>query len=277
MASYQATVLSFSPYIYWRFSETSGASCADSSANGFTGTANGTFTRNVSTGHAGLGVGITLGGAATDYVAVNSAGALNNLGDVTYMCWVNPTTLPARSVLVAKGNADAANGGYEMYLDAAGHVAIAICEIAQIAISTGTVGTGAWHHVAATRVLSSQAYAFYIDGVSAGSGVGTNNAPASTAKQFTAGVADTIASKVWPLNGSIDEVAAFGTALSSANIAAIYAARDVATDGTGKQSSPGQIMSAIVQARNEERKAARGEPRFPSRHPEGYQRRKGRP
>ena len=70
-------IRSLSPALYARFSETSGATCGDSSGNGLTGTADGTYTRNVAGGTSGDDDPAIHLGATGSYVTFGQPAAID--------------------------------------------------------------------------------------------------------------------------------------------------------------------------------------------------------
>jgi hypothetical protein len=258
MATYAQTVLADNPVLYLRFSETSGAVCADSSTSGFTGTASGAFTRNVDTGVTGWGIGISLGGAGADHVTVPDNPALDILGAVTFEAVIKPTSLPPFSVFMSKGAQGAALAGYSFQVSSAGTLKLqnAWSGVGCAFSAAGAVVAGTEYHVAATVDGSSNGIV-YVNGVAGGTTVvGLSNG--ASGQPFTVGATSTSGAFSGGFQGLIDEVAVYNGALSAARIAAHYAARNTASGGGGTaKSSPGAVVSALAQARNIERKAER--------------------
>lgn len=222
--SYISEVLADNPVLFLRLDEPSG-NFADISPNAFVGTPHGTVTRQVATGFAGLPVGVSLGGAGTDFITVPDANALDQTGDVTFEMWVNPTSLGAASqILMQKGNSAVSAGGYSLFVNTSSQLVVNNSFTGTTyATSTGTISAGVEQHIAFTRVANQ--YVFYINGVAAGS---PSNAGAiqATTNSFFVGAGSGGGN---PYGGGVASVAVYGAGLSGARIAAHYAARNDAT------------------------------------------------
>jgi hypothetical protein len=217
VALYHEEVLADSPLLYLRFEEPSGATCANSGSLGGNATAQGTYTRNVAGGAAGLGVAITLNGATSDYVSYPHAASLSLTGDFTYECWVKSAYTAVRQCLMSKGI-----GSYSIHLETDRRLLVIASTVAVLHQASGAVpNDGNWHHVVVTRVGNT--YTVYINGVAT---TDTSSQPiAATTSDFQIGRELTSGGSQRPLVGSIDEVAVYNTALSAGRIAAHYAAR----------------------------------------------------
>jgi PKD repeat protein len=222
--SYQSEVLADSPLLYVRFEEPSGATCANDGSLGGNATAQGTYTRNVSGGAAGLGVAITLNGTTSDYVSYPDHASLDITGEVTYECWVKSSYTAVRQCLMTKGG-DSGGAGYAFHLDTNRALVVTKAGVANLWQTTaGAVpDDGNWHHVAFTR--SSNTYVVYVDGAAVSTSSAVTTVINTTSVDFNIGREVVTAGAQRPLAGSIDEVAVYGTALSAARIAAHYAAR----------------------------------------------------
>jgi hypothetical protein len=278
--SYASEVLADSPILYLRFQEAAGATCADTSPSGFSGTAHGTFTRNTATGFTGTTPGITLGGAAnTDYISVPDAAALELTGQFCYEAWVNLASISAANVVMSKGYVAVNTGGAAMYIDSSGfiHVNNAYSGNTLAQQTTGTaVTTGAWFHVVGGRGAANQCDIF-VNGARQLSATSATVLNTSAAPFVICGGSEngTITN---PLNGAVDEVAVYTSLLSPARVAAHYAARNTAGGGGAIKSPPGAVVSIMAHDRNAERKQQQGEQVPPSRHRArlDYRRKRGR-
>lgn len=225
---YATAVLADSPLLYLQLNETSGASCANSGSLAGSGTCNGTFTRNAAAAHANLGVAVTLGGTASDYISYPDNAALDITGNVTYECWIKAVSFATYMVVMSKGKGSTVNvsgdgPGYTLRVNPSRQLEALAESVALLATSTGTIPNDTnWHHVAFTR--SSNTYTFYIDGVSAGTGTSTQIIY-SNGRPFVVGGADVGTGTInFPFNGRVDEAAVYNTALSGTRISAHYAA-----------------------------------------------------
>lgn len=226
--SYSSEVLADSPIFYLRLEETSGATCANTGSIGGNATAQGTFTRNV-TSAATTGVGITLAGATTSYISYPDDTSLDLTGDFTYECWIKVSSYAADQTLISKNFQSTGVGGYCLRILATTRIMRVIKSgVAVLADATTAIpNDSGWHHVAVTR--SGNTYTFYIDGASAGTGtasttINATNQVLSVGMERLPGFGD-----FNPLDGSIDEVAVYGTALSGARIATHYSVGSTST------------------------------------------------
>jgi hypothetical protein len=286
--SYRSVVLALNPSLYLRCNEPSGSSLADLSANNFTGTLNGVFTRNVPSATAALGVGFSLGGNAssTDYGQVPNQAALQNTGNFTYLCWLKyANLLPQSQVIMSAGQESGVAAGYEMYINAIGLLFVdAANVVALFRSSLAAPNDSVWHFIALTRVGNT--YTFYLDGGTLAGGTQAVSGTVSTAIQATSrpfGIGvnyNSSGTRELPLTSgnNLDEIAVFPTGLSAAQVASIWAARNDADGGSGVKSPPGGFVSALAHERNIERKLQQGEQVPPSRHRArlDYRRKRGR-
>ncbi len=206
-----------SPSAYWRLDEASGNQAADQQ-----GTSTGTYSAGVTRGQPGA---TSDGDAAVDlngtsgYVTVPDAAALRLAdGPFTLEAWVNRPTLGATFPGDQEQVFDKNDGGYQvniqnnvMYFDQAG--------VGTIAKANRSMGTG-WHHLVVTK--SGSSVHLYQDGVDV-TGTVTNRTLTDSSAQLVLGARRGTASAF--LDGLLDEVAIYKTALTPAQVAAHYAAR----------------------------------------------------
>lgn len=224
--SYSSEVLADSPLLYLRFEETAGATCANGGSLAGNATAAGTYTRNISTGLAGVGVGIDLDGIS-GVVTYPDTASLDITGDVTFECWLNVDTL-RNSFMMSKGApTGAATGGYALQLQLSGALRWYVPGFSS-AISSAVITTGSWFHCACTR--SGNNFVVYVNGSNVGSATVAATAVA-TAEPFTVGAWSVGGVMQSFSDGKFDEVAVYNTALSSTRVAAHYAARSTAGGG----------------------------------------------
>lgn len=226
MADYPAEVLADSPLLYVRFEETSGATCANSGSLGGNATAAGTYTRNISTGLAGVGVGIDVDGSSGVVTYPNDT-ALDLVGtDMTYECWINPD-ISQNHAFMGKGQSSGGAGSYRLEVDTSRVIRATNMNGGWVILgsATGAYTVGSWTHIAFTRTGNN--YVLYVNGSSFTTATETH-AVATNGKPFTIGANWFDAAATDFFNGKIDEVAVYNTALSAARIAAHYAARSTA-------------------------------------------------
>lgn len=255
MPTYQQTVLADSPVGYWRFQEASGATCADSSTSGFTGTAAGTFTRNVSEAAAGWTPGITLGGTTSDFVSVPDNNALDITGAITVELVVTPARINQQQALVSKGHSNVSPGGFVVAISATNHVQL-FNGFDGTVIITGafTFAIGTTYHVVVQRDGSNNPWV-WLNGALDTQGA-VNAAPfGATNEPLVIGANSANGTKQLPYQGTVDEVAVYSSFLSSSRIAAHYAARNTGSSSSpGRSASPGQLVAAAAHDRNLDRR-----------------------
>jgi uncharacterized repeat protein (TIGR01451 family) len=229
-ADYAATVLADSPGGYWRLGEASG-NALDSSGNANHLSPTGTMTRDVAGAVTPDDGAVTFGGG---YLSGPDAASLD-LGDTfTLEAWVvRGTAGGSPRGIVSKGH-----NAYYMRMLSNGQLNLLRANVAEVAESSVPIPATGWHHVLATK--SGGTDHLYIDGVDVTVNTGSSTFP-DTAGRLTIGALDGTPSD--PANGSIDEVAVYPTALSSARIAAHYAA---GTSGAPAPTDPTTLDGAIL-------------------------------
>jgi PKD repeat protein len=214
---YGAAVFGDNPELYWRFAETSGTSAADA----------GTVGTNVGI-YAG---GVTLG--ATGAIAANSnqAAQFNGTDGVVFnqASSANPTTFSVEAWAKTSSRAGGRIIGFgdsqqgsstqadrQLYFDDSGHVVFGLGTATLT--SANTFNDGSWHHF--VGVNGGGTMALYIDGVQVESRA--SGSPLNFTGYWRAGGDTTGGSSSPFLNGSIDEVAVYYTALSAAKVDSHY-------------------------------------------------------
>ncbi len=236
-ASYSVEVLADNPQAYWRMGEGSGAVIADSSGNGRAAAAEGTYTRGVASltaetaspalrlpGSPALGwarCATDVAGLATDAYTVEAL-VKGTVGDYNV---VDRDQGPGR--------------GFQWYVQNDSGVVVVITRGASLGAAgggypvSGSVLDGNVHHLAFTHLGG--VVRGYIDGVQRFTFAAANYTSSGSHVSIGAGYASsslpTPAQRY--LNGDVDEVAYYGTALSAARIAAHAAAVTIAPGGGG--------------------------------------------
>lgn len=150
-----------------------------------------------------------------------SIGNTTGFAGVTVEAWVNGFDGNAltNAIIAEKLNV------FSLEINAAGNIVYAGgngTAFSGTSASTGTIGAGAWNHLAVTHVPSTGALAFYINGAAAGTGsIGTGQTGGNTTNRLTLAARDT---PVAFFNGAIAHVALYNQVLSAAAIAAHYSA-----------------------------------------------------
>jgi hypothetical protein len=202
------------------FDQTGGPTIADASGNGHDGTLSGaaTFPAGV------IGSGLNLPGASGDYVTLPS-GFIQTLTSITITVWVNVHADQTWQRVFDFGSSQtvymfltshAGGGNARFAISTAGNT------MEQTLNATAVLPTGTWTHVAI--VLGSNGGTLYINGAS----VATN--PALTLRPADLGATTNNylgrSQFVDPyFNGEIDDFRIYATALTSAQVTAIYNAR----------------------------------------------------
>ncbi len=207
------------PAVQWSFEEGAGTVAADSSGNGHTGTlgSGATWvTGNVGT-HA-----VALNGT-TNGVVTATGPAVNTAGSFTASAWVDLASLAGyQTVLSIAGNNVA---GFFLGLRADTGT-FAFSRLATDATGTATVvaapaapSTNTWYHLVGVDDAAAGTMTLYVDGQSVGSTPFTSSWAANGNTLIGNGCYG--GQRVDFVNGSVDEVAMFSSALSAAQVAAL--------------------------------------------------------
>jgi hypothetical protein len=218
--SYSSEVLADSPLAYYRLDDTSGSTMLDSSGNGHSGTYAGGFTL----GATGLLVGDS--NKAVDFASASStvtgASWMTSTTAVTVEAIIQPDTVSAGSYNFIAVRDDNNGTGNLWWLVTKATKLTALCRGTEFSGST-TLVAGNTYHVAFT--YDGTTAKLYLNGVLDGS---------SARSGAMSSVTQDLAIGRWPnpsvplyFDGRIDEVAYYGTALSSTRIAAHYTAATV--------------------------------------------------
>ncbi|MBF4579631.1 signal peptidase I [Frigoribacterium sp. VKM Ac-2530] len=213
-----------SPVFSYGYNEASGTAALDSSSTGRAGTLSAGVTRV--SGACGSSPYVTLNG--TSGAVTTNAPAVTAPTAFTVESWINLPANSAGGKIIGFGNqATGASGQYDRQLWVSGTGVITFGTYnggTKTVSTTKTYRDGAWHHVAGT-VTSAGVLTLYVDGVVVGTPVqnalgepntgywrvgydnlaGWPNIPASSANYF--------------FGGSLDDTAAYNTALPAATIA----------------------------------------------------------
>jgi PKD repeat protein len=219
-ASYRSLVLGDGPVSYWRLGETSGTVAADRA-----GTNAGSVRGGVTLGAPGALAGDSDTSMSFDgtsgYVSVPNSASLNLTGDLTVEAWVRPGPLDSitRAVLHKGGT-----GGYPTYQYRIGLTSgnlwrgtVYVGSNNLTVTSPSIASTIGWTHVVMTR--SGSTLKLYLNGVSVATATASGTLNTSTGMLA---IGRTGAVSVDYFKGSIDDVAAYPTALSAAQVAEHY-------------------------------------------------------
>jgi PKD repeat protein len=219
-ASYRSLVLADGPVSYWRLGEASGTSAADSA-----GTNTGSIRGGVTLGAPGALTGDPDTSMSFDgtsgYVSVPNSPGLNLTGDLTVEAWVRPGALDGvtRAVLHKGGT-----GGYPTYQYRIGLTSgnlwrgtVYVGSNNLTVTSPSIASTIGWTHVVMAR--SGSTLKLYLNGVAVATATASGTLNTSTGMLA---IGRTGAVSVDYCKGSIDDVAAYPTALSAAQVAEHY-------------------------------------------------------
>jgi hypothetical protein len=212
------------PIGYWRLGDTSGTSAVDASGNGHTGTYTGGFTLNQrSLCEAALDNGATLFNGSTGYVTIPDSAAF----DVTTMsveAWIKTSYTALRQQIISRDNGST-NRQFQFRILADGDTSLVgylqfgiFCPTFVSFTAPVKIADGVPHHVVAT--YNGAFVDIYVDGVRV-------LHTAETRTINTVNLALMIGAVTGPsafFNGTIDEVAFYGYALSPAQVRARYQA-----------------------------------------------------
>jgi len=214
--TYAATIKADNPVSYWRLDDASGPALDQMGAN------NGTYSAGVTRNQPGaIGDGdaaVDLNGTSGYITAPDSASLRLGDGPFTLEAWVNRPTLGTTFPGDQEQVFDKSDGGYQVNIQnnivffeqAAGTT---------IARATRSMGTG-WHQIVVTK--NGATVKIYLDGTDA-TGTVTNKTLTDGSGPLVLGARRGLSSAF--LDGSMDEVAIYKTALSASQVAAHYAAR----------------------------------------------------
>jgi len=151
-----------------------------------------------------------------DYVEVQHSSSLNISGALTISAWVYFDDLSGFPMIV---NKRASTGHAYQFYSTSNKLAFTN---GTAATSTTSLSTNTWYHVAV--VANSGTATFYLNGSSDGSGSIASTMPTNTENVWLGGMS-------WAsnyLNGRLDEVAIFNTALNSTQIASMISSNEPA-------------------------------------------------
>lgn len=213
--SYTSVVLEDSPRLLYLLDETSGTSAADSSGNSLTGTYKNSPTLAVA---GGLTVGTAVEFNGTNQFIERAHNATLNVGDVfTYEAWIKRKENSRQDVILYKESAT--NKSAKLAITTGNKVQLRIPGVKTIVESTNEVkADGLWHHIVVTK--NGATVKVYVDNVDVTGSV-TNETCNNNEGVLT--IASETTTEEF-LNGSLDAVAIYATALSAARVEAHYLA-----------------------------------------------------
>jgi hypothetical protein len=151
--------------------------------------------------------------------------------DRTFEAWFASSTTGAIQSIIGKKQAFASGVGWVIHFDASNNIKVRLGSTNDILSASGAAYLdGDPHHVVYVRDATNDFHRLYVDGVQvASSQTGLPSDNFANSQSFRVGSIDTAASA--GITGSIDEVAAYNTALSDTRIQAHYDAGIAAVSG----------------------------------------------
>lgn len=221
----------------------------DGSGTNLAGSGNGTLQSGATYAAGKVGQAFNLGGAS-DYISVPSSPALHSDRQLTVMGWFRANALsPEWQTVFWKGNTpdcttSCENREYGMWINQGGYLHFASTPADRIGVDQLTANTpagrivaGQWYHFAGVINSDANTMAVFVNGTNAVtttySTAGIRTSTGALHLGVTAGGGN-------QFNGLLDEVAIFNRALSSNEIAAIYAA---GTNGMCKDALPPTLLT----------------------------------
>ena len=217
-ASYVSTVLAANPLAYFRLE----AASDTSQVNGYTSTFSGTGATLAAPG-APIGIAnnhyVALDGSSGS-VGTSLSGGINGAG--TILAWVNLAQLSSAAghFLYIAGESQVGND-FDLQFTTDDFVQFYVTSGSSVKYqpAAGTL-VGQWHMVAATFDSTTNTENIYWDGQLAATA--NNTASPTKTTQFTMGASTAFSGRNF--NGGIDEVAVWNSALTAAQVSAIYSA-----------------------------------------------------
>jgi hypothetical protein len=220
MSRYSSLILSDNPVSYWRLGESSGTTATDEE-----GTNNGTYTGTVTLGVTGLVINdpntsVSLNGNNANYIEAKNGTIVCTNTNASVEAWVNLSSIAGGQSIYCER---AASGNDIWKLEVAPTPNTHKLQwthrddggtLFQVHSST-TVDDSKTHHVVITK--SGTAIQLYVDGLADGSGTmgGTNTL---TNAGLEARIGNDKGDSTIPLNGTIDEVAVYSSALTATQV-----------------------------------------------------------
>ncbi len=215
---YDGVVLADNPLGYWRLGETGGPTAADSSGNGWHGAylgapvfgRTGALTRNPDTS-------VSLTGTNA---GVSAPDRHDFVGTAPFSveAWVRPQNLGASSDYKTIVRKYGSGGGYWFWVNSIeGFGFQRMSSTGSSKVAAGPSTTGVWLHLVAT--FDGAALRLYVNGAPRGS-AGSAFALSDTTATVDIGIHNSLPGN--SMNGDLDDVAIYGTALSAARVAAHY-------------------------------------------------------
>lgn len=233
LTPYANAVLVDAPIGYWRLGELSGTTAADSGSGNHAGTYTGGCALGQNDGITDVGQAAVLFDGTSGYVDMGNVSALKCTGAFSLEAWFSTTSAAFRE-LVAQADETGTTGGYVLRLTSGGKIRFILVSSTGVSLfsvtTTLSYNDGNLHHVAATwdGTTNANGVTIYIDGLSVITGTASAGTPGTPAVPFRIAAGGNSLTATLPWQGVADEVAFYSGALSSARVAAHFAAASVA-------------------------------------------------
>ncbi|HEY4416726.1 MAG TPA: glycoside hydrolase family 76 protein [Verrucomicrobiae bacterium] len=205
---------------YWPLDATIGSTTIDASGNGNNGVISGAVSLT-SSGRIG---------GAFNFNGLNSSVQITNLiaNDFSLVFWVKTTQTAGtgqwyNGAGLVDGDVSLTKNDFGTAL-IGGKFGFGVGNPDTTIVSTSAINDGTWHQCVATRQLASGAISVYVDGNLQMTGTGNRNTLNASARLLFGA----IASGNGFFNGALDDIKIFNRALSSSEVAALYASRTTA-------------------------------------------------
>ena len=214
---YQSAVTADAPVGYWRLGDTG---TGVSAVVGPAGTAVGgvTSTAGALVGDADAARSFD---GSTGFISVPSATPLNPTGDLTVEAWARANVVHGGAVVQKSGARRDSVRQYRQSMNTRGHMrgTVFVGGTAYAVTAPASATPGAWTHLVLTR--SAGTLSLYVNGTLAATAASTGSLNTTSS---ILGIGRSGESATSWFNGSIDEVAVYGQALTASRVAAHYAA-----------------------------------------------------
>ena len=205
---------------WWRFDEGSGSIAIDSTTPANNGTLGGFFGNPWESGKTGGALSFS---DRSDFVTIPDSDELDGMSQVTFACWVKPSTFDDEwRALIGKNVSHAVDESYAIYVGPSNRLWVVLD--GSLLASSGSVPANQWTHVAVAFDGSkpqAERLRIYLSGVfDAENATGLNQIPATTSPLYLGSLQGT---NVNGHNGLLDDVRIYDRILSDAEIASFTA------------------------------------------------------
>jgi uncharacterized membrane protein len=226
-STYSLAVLADNPAAYYQLAETTGSSFADSSASGYTGTWNGSFSvAQPGPLLAGADQSVRLSVSGGGYGTVPHQPSLDSTTAWTLEAWINSSNPASQQGILEKYSTALNEGNYAFRLSG-GKLYLYVCangnSCSAPVASASTIAAGTWYHVAATFDRASTTARIYINGVLDASSTTLTVLPTGS-PDVTLKVGARGDDASFAFQGNVAEVAVYSRVLDASRVLAHYQA-----------------------------------------------------